>query len=334
MAEGGQEVQIKPVRHAITLSKYSGEKGSSPAQHLAAFSIAAKANGWDEDLKLIQFPGTLTKFSLSWYLATTEKRVRNDEEWTWEELRNEFLWHGTQGLFAMDLEFLLMDRKQREEETCLEYMYAVEQLILQIDDQMAEDKRVKYIKRGLLSENFKRVNLVPCRTMDDLASLLQNLDEAVERERREQLKEDVELAEEDVFKGNSKPQEKEVANETIKELQERLRRLEMRQDRPSTERNRQEQQGARYQCRGYGYRGGQRNRSPNGNRIRQLEMQPHPQEEPHSSGRRDFKCYACDQPGHFARDCRKQDSKNGYGRGTGVPRGRTYQPEWFTRSQQ
>ena len=178
------QAQVRPVRHAITPAKYSGEKGSNPAQHLAAFNIAARANGWDENLKLIQFPGTLIKFSLSWYLAATEKKVRNDQDWTWQTLKTEFLQHGTQGLFATDLEFLLMDRRQKDDETCLEYMYAVEQLMTQIDDEMDEDKKIKYLKRGLKAENFKRINLVPCRDMDELTNLFESLDEALEKDKK------------------------------------------------------------------------------------------------------------------------------------------------------
>lgn len=321
---------VKPVRHAISPPKYSGEKGSNPAQHLAGFDIAARANGWDENLKLIQFPGSLIKFSLSWYLATTEKKVRNDQEWTWATLKAEFLRHGTQGLFATDLEFLLMDRKQRDEETCLEYMYAMEQLMMQIDDEMEDDKRVKYVKRGLKAENFKRVNLVPCRDMDDLTILLENLDEAIEKDRRDQQKEEVELIEEDVFKGHSaKPSEKDKALETIKELQDRLRRLELRQERSNrAPENPYDGPERRYGGRGQGYRGGYSGRYAPGNRVRQLEIEP-PQG-PSQVIQRDVRCYACDERGHFARDCRNRDPKNGYGPGRGAPRGGTQRPPQFT----
>ena len=116
-----QDIQNRPkvVRHAIIPAKYSGNRGSNPAQHLASFAIAARENNWGENLKLIQFPGILTGFALSWYLAATERLDAIGEDWTWADLRREFLGHATQGLFTTDLEFLLTDKKQKEGETCL-----------------------------------------------------------------------------------------------------------------------------------------------------------------------------------------------------------------------
>ena len=307
MADDENEEQIqqpKAVRHATVPAKYSGARGSNPAQHLASFAIAARGNHWNENLKLIQFPGSLTGFALSWYLAASERLDAQGEEWTWASLRREFLSHGTQGLFSTDLEFLLTDKKQKEGESCLEFYFALDQLISAVDPHLEEERRIKIIKRGLRSAIFSKINAIPFTTMEELTVMLESIDEADEKEKREAQRTQIEIAEEDILvnKAEAKPPKKDERDRVIQELTDRLDRLEAghssyRQPYP---RMGDRSRGGRYMNR----------------RVQALERQqdwgsPPENSEPQPSRNESSRCYACNERGHFARECRNVH-KNGY----------------------
>jgi len=183
--DGDAPVAVKPVRFAITPPKYSGEKGSDPQSHLESFVIASNANGWTEGMKLIQFPSSFTGFALSWYVVTSAARNRGGEPgWSWDELVDAFISQATYGASQADDEFLLMERYQKDTESCIQYLMVMEQLANRVDENMSDLRRIKFIKKGLLPRYFEQVNVIDITTLESLYNLFVRIEENEERARK------------------------------------------------------------------------------------------------------------------------------------------------------
>ena len=180
--DGDAPVAVKPVRFAITPPKYSGETGSDPQSHLENFVIASNANGWTED------EANSVSIKFNWVcivLVTSAATNRGGEAgWSWDELVDAFISQATYGASQADDEFLLMERYQKDTESCIKYLMVMEQLANRVDENMSDLRRIKFIKKGLLPRYFEQVNVIDITTLESLYNLFVRIEENEERARK------------------------------------------------------------------------------------------------------------------------------------------------------
>ncbi|CAG7821400.1 unnamed protein product [Allacma fusca] len=228
MADDDDEPPAPPkvVRYAITAPKYSGIRGSDPGSHVSAFKIASEANAWDEAMSLLQFPSTLTGYALSWYASAKGRRQRERNPFNWRTLVDEFIANSTQGIYYGDDEFSLVERTQKEGESGQAYFYVTDQLADRADDDMSDERRIRYIKRGLLPAYFKQANPARCDTMKELLQLLQGIDESIERDKRQRIIKQVD--DEPVYRARQcRTQGAGFAEKALQIIEERLKKMEV-----------------------------------------------------------------------------------------------------------
>ena len=75
--------------------------------------------------------------------------------------------------------------KQRTDETAMEYFYIMENLANQVDPDIEDGLRIRYIKRGLNKLTLRLVNMHQVDTMDELQALLEQTAETGSYERRQ-----------------------------------------------------------------------------------------------------------------------------------------------------
>ena len=303
--EEQQQVVLRPVRKAVAPPTYFGRRNDSPQLHLDAFEIAAEANSWGEETRLAFFPSTLGGYAMQWYVtAVAQRRRENEEEWTWRELRTEFLRNATEGLYAQSEQYQLMERVQREGESPLAFLMAIENLCNHVDGAMDDESRILYFKRGLATKWFEKVNMLPFATVAELKGILTRLSETEERmltqRRRGNANPDLELfvanvppqgksgldknrmvEEPNRMKGEEKPREGGL-EEVMKGLISRFERLEGVLNQKLVDMNDRVREGP-------------------GPVMRQDAVN----ERGLSSGTSSMgiTCYRCRRVGHFARDC-------------------------------
>ncbi|CAL8119517.1 unnamed protein product [Orchesella dallaii] len=98
----------------------SAAPGPDPLAFMRLFEIAAKANNWNDAIKLQRFPTFLINKSLQWYISLNDDRSRLGKfSWTWQELKQEFL--DTGGSVETRKQFLgfkLQQQRQCKAESC------------------------------------------------------------------------------------------------------------------------------------------------------------------------------------------------------------------------
>ena len=180
--EQQQQVALRPIRKAVSPPTYFGRRNDSPQLHLDAFEIAAEANSWGDESKLASFPSTLGGYAMQWFITAAAQRRREElEEWTWPELKAEFLRDSTEGLYARGEEYQLMESTQREGESPLAYLMAIENLCNHVEWNMDDARRIIHFKRGLSDKWFEKVNTHAFNSVAQLKEILARLSETEER---------------------------------------------------------------------------------------------------------------------------------------------------------
>jgi hypothetical protein len=171
--------EVKPIRVAVTPPYFSGNKDSDPYAFLNSYIRAANSNFWTPGICVRQFPAYLRDKALGWFEAKTSERDRNGlGQWTWEELKTEFL-SSTGPLETRNdqLEWKLLTLKQTKDENCSDFMIKVYNLCNRLDPYMPDARRIKLCIRGLRKDAMKAVNMQSPSTYKELTRLLLKFDE-------------------------------------------------------------------------------------------------------------------------------------------------------------
>jgi hypothetical protein len=154
-------LSLRPVRVAVVPQKFNGLRDQDPQIWVQNFDRAADSNGWTESIKLGQFPSYLTDKAMLWYTARTNERNRlNLPKWDWKTLKEEFLnCNGNIALRKEAAEFRLIHTQQKPSQSGYEYLIAMDNILNFVDPNMSDERRVKWVKRGLRPDTLKLVNL-------------------------------------------------------------------------------------------------------------------------------------------------------------------------------
>ncbi|CAL8087328.1 unnamed protein product [Orchesella dallaii] len=158
----------------------SAAPGADPLAFMRLFEIAAKANNWNDAIKLQQFPTFLINKSLQWYFSLNDDRSRLDKfPWTWQELKQEFL--DTGGSVETRKQFLgfkLQQQRQGKAESCSEFAIAMNNLCTSVNPNMKDEERVNHIMMNLQDDNRTAAYMQAPKTMEELTKVLARIDES------------------------------------------------------------------------------------------------------------------------------------------------------------
>jgi hypothetical protein len=177
--DDAQSLNVRPVRVAVVPPKFNGLRNQDPQFWVQNFNRCADSNGWTESIKLKQFPSYLTDKALLWYSARTQERERlNLPKWDWATLKEEFLnCNGNIKLRKAAAEYRLLGTRQKPNQSAYEFLIEMDNIMNFVDSNMSDETRIKWVKRGLLKDTLKVVNLHNATTMTELAHLLSKDDE-------------------------------------------------------------------------------------------------------------------------------------------------------------
>ena len=171
--------QAKPVRVAITPSKYSSTGDLDADDFILHFDRASASNVWTAELKQLQFPSYLVGPALTWYNCYIAEKTRlNQTNFDWETLKKDFLqqFSDTKNSFHL-IERKLQELKQAPNEPCLSYATKVERYINKLDPYTTDTMRLMHVARGLTRENLFTVKMQNPKTMEALRTIFKNIDE-------------------------------------------------------------------------------------------------------------------------------------------------------------
>lgn len=170
---------FKPARITLKPSDFHGGK-EDPISYLDSFNLISKSNHWSDQIKADLFPSFLKSTALAWYMQKTDEREREGKgAWDWSTLQDEFI--NSSGPIETRknlIEIQLWNRRQKEQESCLEFAIAIENLSSRLDKNMVDKRRIQNVIRGLIDKNREIVLPHNPQKMSELMSILSKIDEA------------------------------------------------------------------------------------------------------------------------------------------------------------
>lgn len=158
-----------------TLAAYDGS--TNVDDFLRRFIAIADSSSWNDTKKAQYFPLYLTSTTHHWYttfVAAFKKASASTPpaEPTWKDLKDAFADAFKSRLTEEELTAKLLRRTMREDETVNEYFYDVLKMCNKIDKDMKEEKRVKFLLKGLPKDLAKDIyNQNVTKTSDVLTAL-------------------------------------------------------------------------------------------------------------------------------------------------------------------
>lgn len=153
----------------IIPGKFKGGFDDNVESYLAQFERVSKANGWNDQKKLVVIPCYLEGAALKWY---ENMEARLGEDITWEQLRNCMKEAFQSIAWDEQLEYRLRMRMQADDEPVESYFQDVINLCAKVDPDMAERSKIKHVLRGLAPSLLEKVMVLD---NDTLESLLRNI---------------------------------------------------------------------------------------------------------------------------------------------------------------
>jgi len=138
----------KPTRLVVHPPKFSGER--EVKFFLEDFERAANANSWTEKVKLEMLPNFFTNAASTWcrtYVTCLRRTGAAAPDWATMKTHLTLAFQEV----APDVknQMMLEDRRQKLDESVERYYYSVLNLCDEVDVNMDESKRVRYLIRGL-----------------------------------------------------------------------------------------------------------------------------------------------------------------------------------------
>lgn len=153
----------------IIPGKFKGGLEDNVESYLAQFERISKANGWDDNKKLVVIPCYLEGAALKWY---ENLEARLGEGITWEQIRSGMKEAFQSIAWDEQLEYRLRMRMQADDEPVESYFQDVINLCAKVDPDMAERSKIKHVLRGLTPSLLEKVMVLD---NDTLGSLLRNI---------------------------------------------------------------------------------------------------------------------------------------------------------------
>lgn len=137
-------------------------------QFIKQYEKAGLINGWSDDDK-IKYLSIFLKETAATFLENLENKKNN---WTWDELKNKFLF-GFQPIgYTILLKSKLENKKQGDLESITSFITDVEGLCRQVDKNMKEEDICTYILKGIREPILQAISL---HDNSDLCKLKDNL---------------------------------------------------------------------------------------------------------------------------------------------------------------
>lgn len=150
----------------IKPESFSGQ--SDIKQFIKQYEKAGTINNWN-DMDKIQFLSIFLKDTASTFLENLENKKEN---WTWDEIKNEFLIEFQPIGYSILLKNKLENRKQGDLESITSFVTDIENLCRQVDRNMKEDDICIYILKGIREPILQAISL---HDNSDLNKLKNNL---------------------------------------------------------------------------------------------------------------------------------------------------------------
>lgn len=209
-----------------TPKSFHGDTFEDAEDWLENFERVARCNGWDETKKLRYVYFALEESARTWF-ENHEASLS-----TWNDFRRELLATYPSTDRRERAEAALQARNQRNNESVTMYVEDMSHLFRRADPNMAEDKKLRHLMRGVKQELFAGLVRNPPRTVAEFRSEATTMEKTLQQRAR-QYNRDVSVASFDVGSG-ALPNNMDILREMVRSVvREELQKLQLAQNPPT-----------------------------------------------------------------------------------------------------
>lgn len=148
------------------------------AEWLTVFETIAEANNWDDPTKLLCLPCYLAGTPQKWFQAFKATYHSNSGQWSWEKIKEALLNSFGGTIQKQEWILKLTNRVQGPVEDSMYYIHDMVDLCRKVNQAMSELDKVQYVMAGLLTSTVEKVSLMDNSTMDKLKENVAKVDVA------------------------------------------------------------------------------------------------------------------------------------------------------------
>lgn len=168
--EGQVMEAVREVVPAIQPTSFSGKEEEDVKSFIKSYKRIARANKWTDNTKLIQLPCYLKGAAINWYETVEDQLTTFDA--VMSELESVF----TNTTQDAQKHFKLSTRYQGPSENLWEYFHEMLKLCHDVNPNMDEEEKIRFVLKGLNPKILGKVNLMRNDSVEELRSNLRKVE--------------------------------------------------------------------------------------------------------------------------------------------------------------
>lgn len=173
--------EIENLRQPITPNyaqpPYFNPATDNPIEFLKAYKIASQANNWNDMLQMCYFVNCLRDSAAIWFRNFAKRNPNANWAKTLKAFKDTFVGPNHEE----DLKYKLVSRRQKPDESLLEYYYAIIDLCDELDLTLDDNEMMRRVTSGLLPYYKHMFTISRPKTLIEFESLIESVSET-ERE--------------------------------------------------------------------------------------------------------------------------------------------------------